>query len=232
MNRYEVRRLNLIKIKDELCDGVITKLADKLEKPHSFVSRLLYEDNRRHKKNISDKVAEDIERAFNLPQGGLDSTEINNEISRENNKITGMRIDLLDIQASCGSGVSVVKEFDNVLKSIEFTHDYAMKLFGRRSIENIKVITAKGDSMSPTIKSGANIFVDTSINHFDGDGVYVFVFDDEIYVKRIQITGTEIIVLSDNSLYKTWEMKKEFAYKFHIQGKVLLGQNLEYIYFD
>lgn len=56
--------------------------------------------------------------------------------------------------------------------------------------------------MMPTIKFGANIFVDTKIDYFDGDGVYVFIFDNEIYIKRLQITGTEIIVISDNSIYE------------------------------
>lgn len=241
MNIYEIRRKNLITLKDKYCRGRITELSERLNKNPSYVSRMLYEEGKPNKKNISDKVLFDIETAFNLPRGWLDdltpcdqlepvidSNNIKNDIKKED----GVKIEVLDISASCGNGVITEREFASVLRSIEFTPDFALKLFGRRSTEYIKVITAKGDSMAPTIKSGANIFVDTKINYFDGDGVYVFVFDDEIYVKRIQITGTEIIVLSDNSLYKTWEMKKEFAYKFHIQGKVLLGQNIDYVYFD
>lgn len=77
----------------------------------------------------------------------------------------------------------------------------------------------------PTIKFGANIFVDTKIDYFDGDGVYVFIFDNEIYIKRLQITGTEIIVISDNSIYEKWRLDKQMMNNFHIQGKVIIGQN-------
>lgn len=77
-----------------------------------------------------------------------------------------------------------------------------------------------------------NIFVDTKINYFDGDGIYVFVFDNKIYIKRIQVTGTEVIVISDNLVYEKWRLDKNSLQNFHIQGKVFVGQNIDYVYFD
>lgn len=242
MNRYEIRRLNLIRIKDELCDGKIVNLANRLKKNQGFVSRLLYEEGKKYKRNIADKLVADIEAAFNLPRGWLDGLSADNQlppqsIDTENNSKNrstgaGVKIDVLDVSASCGCGVITEREFASVLRSIEFTREFALKIFGRRSTDLIKVITAKGDSMTPTIKSGANVFVDTKINYFDGDGVYVFIFDNEIYIKRLQITGTEIIVISDNSIYEKWRLDKQLINNFHIQGKVIIGQNIEYIYFD
>lgn len=240
MNRYEIRRLNLIRLKDELCGGKIVNLAKKINKDQGFVSRLLYEEGKKYKKNIADKLVSDIENAFELPRGWLDglttSTQLTGKNVREENNTndgrSGVKIDVLDISASCGNGIITEREFASVLRSIEFTPDYAAKLFGRRSTDYIKVITAKGDSMTPTIKSGANIFVDTKINYFDGDGVYVFIFDSEIYIKRIQVTGTEVIVISDNLVYEKWRLSKESLQNFHIQGKVFVGQNIDYVYFD
>lgn len=157
MNRYEIRRLNLIKLKDELCDGKIVTLAKRMNKDQGFVSRLLYEEGKKYKKNIADKLVLDIESSFNLPRGWLDGLSKNNKltdqnINKENN---GVKIDVLDISANCGNGIITERELASVLRSIEFTPDYAAKLFGRRSTEYIKVITAKGDSMTPTIKSCA-----------------------------------------------------------------------------
>ena len=143
-----------------------------------------------------------------------------------------MKIDVFDVSASCGCGVITEREFASVLRSIEFTREFALKMFGRRSTDLIKVITARGDSMMPTIKSGSNIFVHTKMDYFDGDGFYVFILDNEIYIKRLQITGTEIIVISDNSIYEKWRLDKQMMNNFHIQGKVIIGQNIEYIYFD
>ncbi|WP_334324357.1 S24 family peptidase [Gilliamella apicola] len=238
MNKFEIRRLNLIRLKDERCDRKVVNLARVLNKDQGYVSRLLYEEGKKHKKNIADKLVSDIESAFNLPRGWLDGlTSDNNQLTKQNinknnNGNDGVKIDVLDISASCGNGVVTEREFASVLRSIEFTHEFALKMFGRRSTELIKVITAKGDSMIPTIKSGANVFVDTKINYFDGDGVYVFIFDNEIYIKRLQITGTEIIVISDNSIYEKWRLDKECMNNFYIQGKVIIGQNIEYIYLD
>lgn len=234
MNRYEIRRLNLIKLKDELCDGKIVTLAKRMNKDQGFVSRLLYEEGKKYKKNIADKLVSDIESSFNLPRGWLDGLSKNNKLTDQNinQENNGVKIDVLDISANCGNGIITERELASVLRSIEFTPDYAAKLFGRRSTEYIKVITAKGDSMTPTIKSGANIFVDTKINYFDGDGIYVFVFDNKIYIKRIQVTGTEVIVISDNLVYEKWRLDKNSLQNFHIQGKVFVGQNIDYVYFD
>ena len=237
MNRYEIRRLNLIKLKDELCEGKIVDLAKRINKDQGYVSRLLYEEGKKYKKNIADRMVSDIESAFNLPRGWLDGLSADNDLSdmiinNEGELSNGVKIEVLDVKASCGNGIITDREFASVLRSIEFTPDYAAKLFGRRSTEYIKVITAKGDSMTPTIKSGANIFVDTKINYFDGDGVYVFVFDNEIYIKRIQVTGTEVIVISDNLVYEKWRLDKNSLENFYIQGKVFVGQNIDYVYFD
>ena len=237
MNRYEIRRLNLIKLKDELCEGKIVELARRINKDQGYVSRLLYEEGKKYKKNIADRMVSDIESAFNLPRGWLDGLSADNDLSdmiinNEGELKNGVKIEVLDVKASCGNGIITDREFASVLRSIEFTPDYAAKLFGRRSTEYIKVITAKGDSMTPTIKSGANIFVDTKINYFDGDGVYVFVFDNEIYIKRIQVTGTEVIVISDNLVYEKWRLDKNSLENFYIQGKVFVGQNIDYVYFD
>ena len=237
MNRYEIRRLNLIKLKDELCEGKIVDLARRINKDQGYVSRLLYEEGKKYKKNIADRMVSDIESAFGLPRGWLDGLSADNDLSdmiinNEGELSNGVKIEVLDVKASCGNGIITDREFASVLRSIEFTPDYAAKLFGRRSTEYIKVITAKGDSMTPTIKSGANIFVDTKINYFDGDGVYVFVFDNEIYIKRIQVTGTEVIVISDNLVYEKWRLDKNSLENFYIQGKVFVGQNIDYVYFD
>ena len=240
MNRYEIRRLNLIRLRDEFCDGKIVNLAKKLNKDQGFVSRLLYIEGKKYKKNIADKLVFDIEKAFNLPRGWLDGLSDDNKMVKQGNNLagnendgnSGVKIEVLDVKASCGNGIITDREFVSVLRSIEFTHDFAMKIFGKRSTEYIKVITAKGDSMMPTIKSGANVFVDTKINYFDGDGVYVFVFDNEIYIKRLQMTGTEIIVISDNAIYERWRLDKQLMKNFYIQGKVFIGQNIDYIYFD
>uniref|UniRef100_UPI003075AF9D S24 family peptidase n=3 Tax=Proteus TaxID=583 RepID=UPI003075AF9D len=76
--------------------------------------------------------------------------------------------------------------------------EQARLLFGSRPANSVKVINVRGDSMSGTIEPGDLIFVDISIDYIDGDGIYVFSFDGNIHVKRLQIVPDEVIVLSDN----------------------------------
>ncbi len=55
MDKFERRRLRLIRIKDELCNKNVAELARRLGKDEStYVHRLLYEEGREHKKNIGD----------------------------------------------------------------------------------------------------------------------------------------------------------------------------------
>lgn len=56
-------------------------------------------------------------------------------------------------------------------------------MFDGRKVENICIINVCGDSMLGIIESGDLLFVDVSIKNFDGDGIYVFFYDDIVYVK-------------------------------------------------
>ncbi|EEH7941674.1 S24 family peptidase, partial [Salmonella enterica] len=82
----------------------------------------------------------------------------------------------------------------------------------------------RGDSMAPTIEPGDLIFVDISINQFDGDGIYVFGFDDKIYVKRLQMIPDKLLVISDNTNYREWSITKDNECRFGVFGKVLINQ--------
>ncbi|WP_150318193.1 S24 family peptidase, partial [Enterobacter hormaechei] len=90
------------------------------------------------------------------------------------------RVDVLDVQASAGPGTFVSSEFIETIRAIEYTEEQARLMFGNRPAHAIKVITVNGDSMEGTIDPGDFVFVDTSVNHFEGDGIYVFIFGKTI----------------------------------------------------
>lgn len=69
------------------------------------------------------------------------------------------------------------------------------------------------------------IFVDISTQFFDGDGVYVFTYKGDLYVKRQQKLGDYLLVISDNPTYKDWEIKEENYEQLYIQGKVKVHQS-------
>lgn len=137
-------------------------------------------------------------------------------------------VELLDIEASAGPGIITKGEFAETIRSIEYTTDEALSLFGHRPSENIKMITVAGDSMQDTINPGDQIFIDVHINYFDGDGVYVFVYGQTLHIKRLQMIKDQLTIISDNTKYRDWNIDKDDEDKFFIAGKVLISQSRTY----
>lgn len=138
------------------------------------------------------------------------------------------RVEVLDISASAGYGVSVRDEFIETIKSIEYSNDEARALFGGRPQEHIKMIAVNGDSMAGTFEPRDQIFVDVTIDHFDGDGIYIFVLDNNLYIKRLQLQHRKLAVISDNKKYETWYIDKETESSLSIVAKVLISQSRSY----
>lgn len=138
------------------------------------------------------------------------------------------RVDVLDVKASAGPGALVTSDFIETIRAIEYTTEQARALFGNRPANHVKVITVNGDSMDGTISPGDQIFVDTGITHFDGDGVYVFVFGKTLHVKRLQMQRDRLAVISDNPIYDKWYVEAGDEDLFYVMAKVLLRQSVDY----
>ncbi|ENQ1070470.1 TPA: XRE family transcriptional regulator [Enterobacter roggenkampii] len=138
------------------------------------------------------------------------------------------RVDVLDVKASAGPGTIVTSDFIETIRAIEYTNEQARALFGNRPATHVKVITVNGDSMDGTISPGDQIFVDTGVTHFDGDGVYVFVFGKTLHVKRLQMQRDRLAVISDNPIYEKWYVEPEDEDAFYVMAKVLLRQSVDY----
>ncbi|EPJ5578010.1 XRE family transcriptional regulator [Citrobacter farmeri] len=135
------------------------------------------------------------------------------------------RVEMLDISASAGGGYIQGSDVIDVIRSIEYNSERAVALFGGRTPDTVKVINVRGDSMADTIEPGDLIFVDISVNNFDGDGIYVFGFDDKIYVKRLQMIPDKLLVISDNPKYREWSIERENEDRFCVFGKVMISQS-------
>ena len=72
MDKYEFRRQRLIELKDQHCDGKISTLAEKLKRSHSYVSRMLFDENKPNKKRIGDDMLDVISEAFGVSKAWLD----------------------------------------------------------------------------------------------------------------------------------------------------------------
>ncbi|HAJ7390834.1 TPA: helix-turn-helix transcriptional regulator [Escherichia coli] len=135
------------------------------------------------------------------------------------------RVEVLDVSASAGAGHIQGSDVIDVIHAIEYSNDQALAMFGGRTSSGVKVINVRGDSMASTIEPGDLIFVDVNINEFDGDGIYVFGFDGKVYVKRLQMIPDQLLVISDNPMYREWNITKDNEHRFYIYGKVLISQS-------
>lgn len=139
-----------------------------------------------------------------------------------------IRIEVLDVEVSAGHGSYLSSDFMEVISAIEYAPMSFHQLFNGYNPKFIHLVNVKGDSMSPTFESGDLLFVDTSINYYNGDGVYVFAYGDTLHVKRLQMAGDELLVISDNPAYRDWAINQENEYKFHVKARVLLSQSQQF----
>ncbi len=146
------------------------------------------------------------------------------------NHIERYRVEVLDIEASAGKGVIVIDDFIETITSIEYSLEEAKKLFGGRPAHTIKMITVRGDSMAETFEPRDQIFVDMAVNHFDGDGIYVFILDNQLFIKRLQMQYKRLAVISDNPKYETWYLEENSIDGMFIHAKVLVSQSIKYKY--
>ncbi|SUT96187.1 putative phage repressor [Actinobacillus lignieresii] len=152
----------------------------------------------------------------NLP---ANSTACETKLEEE----SGIRLEVLDVFASAGNG-AFVGDLAELTHAVEFDPTYFMQVFQRTNSQGLAIINVTGDSMEPTICSGDLLFVDTNKPMYQGDGIYVFSYGEMLYVKRLQLAGEKLLVISDNKFYQPWEVTKENEGKLTIHGKVEFSQ--------
>lgn len=101
----------------------------------------------------------------------------------------------LDVRPSAGHGSAVDDE--DAIGVVAFRTDW----LHRRGIHTnaAHVLTARGDSMEPTIRDGDILLVDSSIDRVLDNAIYVVVYAGRTLVKRVQLRLDGSVVLkSDN----------------------------------
>ncbi len=143
-----------------------------------------------------------------------------------------VRIQQLDVHASAGCGY-INQPFPTIVSSIEIPEERIFELFGRRILDGIELINVDGDSMMPTLCPKDLLFIDRRIDHFNGDGVYVFNFEDSTFVKRLQkVKGRRLAVLSDNDKYPPFFIEDHEMNELFIFGKLIRCLPLKMIEFS
>lgn len=164
-----------------------------------------------------------------VPQNSTGLSVFSSSLQSENENAIVIKV--LDIHASAGFG-AVNGDVIQVVKELRFVPEAFYQYYPGINPQFIRIINVKGDSMAPTFNHADLLFVDISIPYFDGDGIYVFTFDNTLFVKRVQKTGREFCIISDNETnYKPWNIKPEEMPDmiFHAKVRVHQSQKLNFI---
>lgn len=131
-----------------------------------------------------------------------------------------IRLPLLVMQAGMGTGMEV-SELPEVVDYLDVARWWAeMNL--PKPLSRIKVITGRGDSNAPLINDGDIVFVDTAIDAFVGEGLYVFNWNGRALIKRLvpDLRSNGLRVVSANPAYPAEEISIDEVEQLHIAGRV------------
>ena len=121
-----------------------------------------------------------------------------------------------DVFGSCGGGNFVFSETKykiNIPKRL---------ITNYLPLSKYSVINAFGDSMTPYIQDKDLLIVEHSINTQIYDNrVYVFRYNDHLFVKRLVFNINQLIIKSDNSAYDTIKLTGKDLEDFQIIGRIV-----------
>lgn len=121
------------------------------------------------------------------------------------------------VEVSAGHGAAVESEV--VADRLAFRKDWVHRELGV-SPSDLAIVTARGDSMEPTLREGAILLLDTSRKQLGPDGIYVLRRDHHLLAKRLQraADADRVWVKSDNPSYDDLELPLE---DIDILGRVI-----------
>ena len=121
-----------------------------------------------------------------------------------------------DIFASCGNG-NIVFSNDKSIVSVP-----KLIINGYSKQKKYSMINAKGNSMSPTIANEDKLIVEHwSGAQIEDNKIYVFCFNNDIFVKRLSKNLDEIIIKSDNPDYKIKTINGRTVEELILIGKIV-----------
>lgn len=136
-------------------------------------------------------------------------------------------IPVFDARGSMGPG-AMIPEHDTVVGGMQLSEKWVSRnLPGVSSVGNLSVISAIGDSMSPTFNDGDILLVDRGVFELKTDSVYVLAKDDELFIKRVRrrLSGPGVVIKSDNPLHGEEDVEDPEAVNLRVLGRVVWAWN-------
>lgn len=119
-----------------------------------------------------------------------------------------------EVILSCGMGC--YSENEAIKDTIGFDVDFVRRLGANPG--NVSIVLAKGDSMEDKISSGDYLFVDESKTYINDGMIYAFIYDNELYCKKLQKSPDKLTAISLNRDYEPFTIEKNCL--FNVIGQV------------
>jgi len=124
-----------------------------------------------------------------------------------------------DVEVSAGNG-SLANSKNKINHCLAFRNDWIQSR--GLHIKDLHVVTARGDSMEPTIGDKDYLLVNTAEKDPKDGHIYVIRSCDMLWVKRIQrLLDGSLLLISDNKIYPPMPLKLNEASDIEIIGKVV-----------
>jgi phage repressor protein C with HTH and peptisase S24 domain len=129
---------------------------------------------------------------------------------------------MMSVELSMGAGMTT-EQTEYQVQSFETTRRWARsKLSKVTAMENVKIITGLGDSMSGLYEDGDTLFCDTGVSKVDIDAVFAFRYHDEPHIKRVQrIPGGRLKMISDNPKYEPFVVDHGDRNDFEVLDRIV-----------
>ena len=146
-----------------------------------------------------------IEKRYGLPIGSLSGVSSSD-----------ITLDFYpDVFGSCGSGCMV---FSEAKEKLAVTKDI---ITNYSASNQYSIISARGSSMSPTINDDDKLVIQHNLNEqIIDDTVYLFRYNDELFIKRLVKNVDQIVCISENPRFQDRIIEPK-GDNFSIIGKVV-----------
>lgn len=246
MDIKEIRRFRLRKLVLTRFSGKQSALAEAIGRSPSYVARI-FSENPAHSRNIGESLAREIEAICAVPTGFLDQPLTKAEemgvfdpaTNLPGDPISGLprrlaqkieaysdlvEVPTMDVTASMGPG-SEPPGVEIIASSMILETAWLRRTVAMTELANLRIITGRGESMSPTIRHGDLLMVDIGAPDVSYDAVYVLFISGQLLIKRIQRELDGLRIISDNPKYKEILVPDEMQERIQILGRVVYVWN-------
>lgn len=135
-----------------------------------------------------------------------------------------VEVERYDIAASMGPG-SEPPEMNMVVEHMRLDAGWVRQNLAYTSLDNLKLICGRGDSMAPTIRNGDALLVDAGVKSVESDAIYFFMMRGQHHVKRIQRNLDGLTIISDNTQYREIDVPGDREADIHVLAQIIYWWN-------